>query len=414
MIQISIYLHDQEMGYVQGMHNIVYRLLQLFTEEEAFYIFLGVDSLLSLQFQITEFLPAKFYSSDIEGIYSMHSAVADILKEEDSFFYQVIEKNTGDFIVFSSPYFKWIANIFTHPFIASFSFQFLDLAFSLGSWSLTMGTVALLLTNRDQLMRMHHLEEVEATFQNIAEQMENEDVPLLVRRVYELCLRTNVHSVLLYQQHHKLEYTSQSQDERVLSVMEEQNGIVGDLCKGSKAALRDSRLSLENSSSQLSLHVKKLSQSLKRVSGFESAGEEGHEYYHSIRSSLVGSDPDHIPSFNEFVDVYEEESDDDAWRTSLTHEDNSVCEIHQTEMDEESSEEEIVLKSEKEGDHTSQSSSSTSKFSLSFPLKIKPADQLLNKVGMMYDNLTERYVYRNMHSDTDHVVSIDLNGDGLV
>lgn len=73
----------------------------------------------------------------------MHSAVADILKEEDSFFYQVIEKNTGDFIVFSSPYFKWIANIFTHPFIASFSFQFLDLAFSLGSWSLTMGTVAL-------------------------------------------------------------------------------------------------------------------------------------------------------------------------------------------------------------------------------------------------------------------------------
>ena len=112
--------------------------------------------------------------------------------------------------------------------------------------------------------------------------------------------------------------------------------------------------------------------------------------------------------------MYEEESDDDAWRTSLTHEDNSVCEIHQTEMDEESSEEEIVLKSEKEGDHTSQSSSSTSKFSLSFPLKIKPADQLLNKVGMMYDNLTERYVYRNMHSDTDHVVSIDLNGDGLV
>ena len=45
--QISIYLHDQEMGYVQGMHNIVYRLLQLFTEEETFYIFLGVLFLLS-------------------------------------------------------------------------------------------------------------------------------------------------------------------------------------------------------------------------------------------------------------------------------------------------------------------------------------------------------------------------------
>lgn len=45
--QISIYLHDQEMGYVQGMHNIVYRLLQLFTEEETFYVFLGVLFLLS-------------------------------------------------------------------------------------------------------------------------------------------------------------------------------------------------------------------------------------------------------------------------------------------------------------------------------------------------------------------------------
>lgn len=35
------------MGYVQGMHNIVYRLLQLFTEEETFYVFLGVGILLS-------------------------------------------------------------------------------------------------------------------------------------------------------------------------------------------------------------------------------------------------------------------------------------------------------------------------------------------------------------------------------
>ena len=37
------------MGYVQGMHNIVYRLLQLFTEEETFYVFLGVCAASSLQ-----------------------------------------------------------------------------------------------------------------------------------------------------------------------------------------------------------------------------------------------------------------------------------------------------------------------------------------------------------------------------
>ena len=344
----------------------------------------------------------------------MHSAVADILKEEDPFFYQIIEKNTGDFIVFSSPYFKWIANIFTHPFIASFSFHLLDLAFSLGSWSLVSATVAILLSNRDQLMRMHHLEDVEATFENIAEQMERESVPLLVRRVYELCLRTNVHSVLLYQQQHKLEYTSQNQDERVLNVMEEQNGIVGDLCKNTKETMRDSRVSMENSSSQLSLHVRRLSQSLKRVSGFESPGEESRENHRSIRSSLVANDPDHIPSFNEFVDMYDEESDDDAWRMSLTREESSIGDVNQTEMDEESSEEEIVLKSEKDGDHTSQSSTSTSKFPLSFQLKIKPADQILNRVGMMYDNLTERYVYRDMHDDNDHVVSVGFSFDVVV
>lgn len=40
--QTSIYLHDSKIGYVQGMHFLMYALLHLFTEEEAFFVFLRV------------------------------------------------------------------------------------------------------------------------------------------------------------------------------------------------------------------------------------------------------------------------------------------------------------------------------------------------------------------------------------
>ncbi|CBK22939.2 uncharacterized protein [Blastocystis hominis] len=38
----SIYLHDSQMGYVQGMHFFAYILLKIFSEEEAFFVFIRV------------------------------------------------------------------------------------------------------------------------------------------------------------------------------------------------------------------------------------------------------------------------------------------------------------------------------------------------------------------------------------
>ena len=44
----SIYLHDPKTGYVQGMHFLAYLLLQIFSEEEAFFVFLRVHFTLFL------------------------------------------------------------------------------------------------------------------------------------------------------------------------------------------------------------------------------------------------------------------------------------------------------------------------------------------------------------------------------
>lgn len=53
--QTSIYLHDSKIGYVQGMHFLMYALLHLFTEEEAFFIFLRVGSFSSFHFRSSTF-----------------------------------------------------------------------------------------------------------------------------------------------------------------------------------------------------------------------------------------------------------------------------------------------------------------------------------------------------------------------
>ena len=67
-----------------------------------------------------------------------------------------------------------------------------------------------------------------------------------------------------------------------------------------------------------------------------------------------------------------------------------------------------MVEKKKEEDQSRSSSSSTRRFSINLPLALKQADQLISKVGLMYDNLTERHVYRNVFSGKDRVVGFTL------
>lgn len=336
----------------------------------------------------------------------MHGAVADALQAEDPFFFQTVSKNVGDFVVFTSPYFKWIANLFTSPFESFFSFALLDVTLTFGHWSFIEATVAIITAFRDQLITIKQIERIEKCFDTIAKQKDRNVVLSTLRRVYEFCLRCNVQAILRFQKQHVLDYSVQTEEREVVDVGE-QNGIVSELY-GSvdpEEKKRSGRVSSETPF--LSRHMRKLTESLKRVNGYE-IHDDGSENSHSRRSSTL-NDSEHIPSFNDFTDKDEEESEDDNWRLSFINE--SVTETETPMIKEEDSDEQeecLVVEKKKEEDQSRSSSSSAKRFSINLPLALKQADQLISKVGLMYDNLTERHVYRNVFSGKDRVVGCVL------
>ena len=138
------------------------------------------------------------------------------------------------------------------------------------------------------------------------------------------------------------------------------------------------------------------------MNGYETH-DDGYDTSHSRRSSTL-NDSEHIPSFNDFTDK-DEESEEDNWRLSFINE--SVADTETPVIKEEVSDEKeecAMVEKKKEEDQSRSSSSSTRRFSINLPLALKQADQLISKVGLMYDNLTERHVYRNVFSGKDRVM----------
>ena len=335
----------------------------------------------------------------------MHSAVADALRAEDPFFFQTVSKNVGDFVIFTSPYFKWIANLFTSPFESFFSFALLDVTLTFGHWSFIEATVAIITAFRDQLITIKLIERIEKCFDTIAKQKDRNVVLSILRRVYEFCLRSNVQSILQFQKQHVFDYSVQAEEREVVDVGE-QNGIVSDLYSSTASEEKKHDLRVSSETPFLSKHMRKLTESLKRVNGYETH-DDGYDTSHSRRSSTL-NDSEHIPSFNDFTDK-DEESEEDNWRLSFINE--SVADTETPVIKEEVSDEKeecAMVEKKKEEDQSRSSSSSTKRFSINLPLALKQADQLISKVGLMYDNLTERHVYRNVFSGKDRVVGFTL------
>lgn len=95
-------------------------------------------------------------------------------------------------IFFLSPVYKWLVDLFSHPFISSFSYSLLDLLFCFGNWSLVIAPLAIILERRREFLLSANMEEITNIFLQIASKMRKEDIPVVINSIYELCLLTDM------------------------------------------------------------------------------------------------------------------------------------------------------------------------------------------------------------------------------
>lgn len=99
--------------------------------------------------------------------------------------------------------------------------------------------------------------------------------------------------------------------------MDEQNGLVADLCTIQVVYSIDTAKAKEmNKSLQLSVHMQTISSNLVRVSGVEDTSNDVDETA-SFRLSFGVENKNHLLDFDELSEHYEEESDFNPWRDSV-------------------------------------------------------------------------------------------------
>lgn len=201
--------------------------------------------------------------------------------------------------------------------------------------------------------------------------------------------------------------------------MDEQNGVVADLCKNensyhspdtfSPSSESDSMSpqNLHNStdmglSMQLSMHMRRISSSFKRVNGVMDNDSSASGKNHSLRNSLEVIQSDRLPSFNDFSDGNEEElSDFNPWRDSIMEDeslsyDNLLASIDTKGNHDLSSV--VVANSANEA-----SSDVPSHVAVQNPLKWNQSNALFRKVFKLYDDIRNQRQY-NVKSITSESV----------
>ena len=171
------------------MHFVAYMLLQIFSEEEAFFVFLRVHFDLFVDHQILHFLPDNYYGKNLEGVNTDLLVVAALLNKLDPFLYSSVEAKVESMIFFLSPVYKWLVDLYSHPFQTAFSYQLLDLLFCFGNWSLVLAPIAMVMENRQNFITCATIEQSTTLFTYIPASY-RVNHPIL-KQFYELCLVTD-------------------------------------------------------------------------------------------------------------------------------------------------------------------------------------------------------------------------------
>lgn len=137
-------------------------------------------------------MPPKYYDFYLEGINTDLLVIAALMNKIDPYFYSSVEQKTENMIFFLSPVYKWLVDLFSNPFVLLFSYRLLDLLFCFGNWSLVVAPLAIILGRRKQFILSKNMEEITTIFSDIATSMTNEEIPLVINSVYEMCILTDM------------------------------------------------------------------------------------------------------------------------------------------------------------------------------------------------------------------------------
>lgn len=349
-----------------------------------------------------------------------------------------MEQKTGNMIFFLSPVYKWLVDLFSHPFIPSFSYSLLDLLFCFGNWSLVIAPLAIILEKRREFLLSSNMEEITNIFLQIASKMRRENIPVVINSIYELCLLTDMYHFRtsitrrngINELREGLRKDSSLGQRRSSdgTEVDEQNGVVADLCKVDNAYHTSDPFSpvsevdststdtLRNNadmglSMQLSMHMRRISSSFKRVNGVMDNDSVASGKNRSLRNSLEVIQSDRVPSFNDFSDSNEEEEVDfNPWRDSIMEDESMSFDNLLVGMDTKGSRDLTSVVVANSANETS--SDVPSHVAVQNPLKWNQSNALFRKVFKLYDDIRNQRQYNVKSLASESVV--DLLSWGLL
>lgn len=347
-----------------------------------------------------------------------------------------MEQKTGNMIFFLSPVYKWLVDLFSHPFTPSFSYSLLDLLFCFGNWSLVIAPLAIILEKRREFLLSSNMEEITNIFLQIASTMRRENIPVVINSIYELCLLTDMCHFRTWITHRNgiNELREGLRKDSSLgrcrssdgTEVDEQNGVVADLCKVDNAyytpdpfspvseAESTSSDNLRNSadlglSMQLSMHMRRISSSFKRVNGVMDHDLASSGKNHSLRNSLEVIQSDRVPSFNDFSDSNEEEEVDfNPWRDSIMEDESMSLDNLLAGMDTKGSRDLSSVVMVNSANETC--SDVPSHVAVQNPLKWNQSNALFRKVFKLYDDIRNQRQYNVKSVAGESVVDFLFRG----
>ena len=202
--------------------------------------------------------------------------------------------------------------------------------------------------------------------------------------------------------------------------IDEQNGVVADLCRADNslhsscsrpfANEEDSSESSDSPNSmdmklslQLSMHMRRISSSFKRVNGVTDEDSANSEAKKSLRNSLDVMGINRLPSFNDFTECADDEADYNPWRDSIMEEDSNAFDSIIGSLDKNSSmdlDSVIVTHGTSEIEKETPASQSI----LHSPLKWNQTNLLFKKVFKLYDDIRNQRQYNVTSTNNECIV----------
>lgn len=115
--------------------------------------------------------------------------VAAMLNKLDSFLYNNVEAKTGNMLFFLTPIYKWLVDLFSHPFHITFTYQLLDILLCFGNWAFILAPLVMIIENRHDFIASTNLDDITRIFSFIPTSCKGSHI---LELIYEMCLKTDM------------------------------------------------------------------------------------------------------------------------------------------------------------------------------------------------------------------------------